>query len=345
MFRCDSIAFVMNIAARLHQIFLPRSYSSILDFRYSGDVARTIRSSSIRLIYVALISIGFYVLGLSAKEIYLGVFISAFLNVWPAVVQYKLIAFAASPDKLKLLLGYAAFVIFSVAFSYLSINYIYRSFAGDRVFGVVESKGVDILVSLMAAAGLCSVETVIGKFAHVKKHMDIESFRVDKELLLDRVYLEEIRIDEYCYEIQNASDKYGISDNLLKYLLVLEYIYRGQWYIRLIERVICRFSIFYSFAIRKDLSMGLAQIKISTAKELLKCNPRSFIPKMCDPAFSIDLCAAYISKMLEDYDQNEITENVYDYIASEYLSGLNDRDSEIVRLYSVILEHFDGGKE
>lgn len=66
---CIIVAFVMNIAARLHQIFLPRSYSSILDFRYSGDVARTIRSSSIRLIYVALISIGFYMPGLSAKEI------------------------------------------------------------------------------------------------------------------------------------------------------------------------------------------------------------------------------------------------------------------------------------
>ena len=88
----------------------------------------------------------------------------------------------------------------------------------------------------------------------------------------------------------------------------------------------------------------MAQIKISTAKELIKCNPRSFIPKMCDPAFSIDLCAAYIRKMQDDYIQNEIDGNFYDYITSEYLSGLSDMGSEIVRLYSVILEHFDGGK-
>lgn len=305
---------------------------------------QTIRSSSIRLIYVALISIGFYLLGIPSEEIYFGVFVSAFLNVWPAVVQYKLITFTASADKLKLLLGYGAFVIFSVLFSYISINYIYRSFDGEMVFGILESKGADILLSLFAAAGLCSIETVIGRLAHVKRHVDIDSFRVDKELLLDRVYFEEVMINEYCYEIQSASEKYGISQNILKYLLILEYIYRGQWYIRLIERVICRFSIFYSFAIRRDLSMGMAQIKISTAKELIKCNPRSFIPKMCDPAFSIDLCAAYIRKMQDDYIQNEIDGNYYDYIASEYLSGLSDRESEIVRLYSVILEHFDGGK-
>lgn len=118
---CILVAFVMNIAARLHQIFLPRSYSSILDFRYSGDAAKTIRSSSIRLIYVALISIGFYMLGIPSEEIYFGVFVSAFLNVWLAVVQYKLITFTASADKLKLLLGYGAFVIFSVLFSYISI--------------------------------------------------------------------------------------------------------------------------------------------------------------------------------------------------------------------------------
>lgn len=100
------------------------------------------------------------------------------------------------------------------------------------------------MLSLFAAAGLCSIETVIGRFAHVKRHVDIDSFRVDKELLLDRVYFEEVMINEYCYEIQSASEKYGISQNILKYLLILEYIYRGQWYIRLIERVICAGSVY-----------------------------------------------------------------------------------------------------
>ena len=51
------IAIGVSIAARIHQIFLPKSYSSVLDFRYSKDVGKTIRSSSIRLIYLATISI------------------------------------------------------------------------------------------------------------------------------------------------------------------------------------------------------------------------------------------------------------------------------------------------
>ena len=341
---CIIISMAVNIAARLHQIFLPRSYSSILDFRYNGDASKTIRSSSIRLIYIALISIFFYLIGFQEFEIYCGMFISAFLNVWPAIVQYRLITIKASWEKIRLLFGYSLFVVFTTLFSYISLNIIYRSLIGDFSFGPFDSKGFDILFALFIAACSCSMETILSKFALLSKGIDIESFRIDKEILVNRIIIEEDIIDAYSYEIEQCASENNVPKELLKTLIILEYIHRGQWYIRVIEWIICRLRFSYPLAIKKDLSLGIAQIKISTAKDLLEETPYSFIRYMTDPLFSIKLCGKYIRKIIDDYTDYFETDNIYDYIASTYLSGTNNNDSEIVKLYSIVLESFDNRK-
>lgn len=341
------VVISVTIAARVHQIFLPKSYSSILDFRYSKDLAKTIRSSSIRLVYLAMISMLASVYSVGKEEILLGVGIAAFLNVWPAVVQYHLLSLFNTADKFRLLFGYICFICFSVLFSYISIEYILKSLRGDSVFGIVDSKGFELLISLLLSGLAINVETMLSRFAKFECRLDLKTFRTDLEILLTQAVLEEGEINIYQYEINREAIENHITRELLESILILERIYRGAWYYRCLEILFCKKGFFQKIAVRNDISVGIGQIKISTAQRLLKQNPYAFINKMLDASFGIKLCAKYLKEIVENYEMtfwdNSSDSSIYEYIASEYLSGTDCLDAEIVKLYAAVLEVRDDG--
>ncbi len=336
------IAISVTIAARVHQIFLPKSYSSILDFRYSKNLAKTIRSSSIRLVYLAMISMLASMYGVGKEEILIGVGIAAFLNVWPAVVQYHLLSFFNTADKVRLLFGYICFICFSILFSYISIEYIFKSLQGDSVFGIGDSKGFELLISLLLSGLAINVESVLSRFAEFECRLDLKTYRTDLEILLTQTELEESEINIYQFEIDQEARENHITRELLETILILERIYRGAWYYRGLEILLCKIGFFKRVAIRYDISVGVGQIKISTAKRLVKQNPYAFIDKMLDASFGIKLCAKYLKEIVEDYEMtfwnDSIDKSIYEYIASEYLSGTDCLEAEIVRLYAAVLE-------
>ena len=342
------IAIGVSIAARIHQIFLPKSYSSVLDFRYSKDVGKTIRSSSIRLIYLATISIMASLCGVGQDEICIGVGTAAFFNVWPAIVQYHLLSIFNKFDKFRLLFGYICFIIFSVIFSYISTEYILKSLQGKDVFGIVGSNGFEILMSLLLSGLAINAETVLSGLAKFEGKLDIKTFRTDLEILLVQTQLEKSEINLYHYEIKREAENNHISYELLETILVLEKIYRGAWYYKCLEILFCKLGILQKIAIKLDFSIGMGQIKISTAQRLLKQNPYAFIGKMLDPDFSIGLCAKYLQEIVESYKENYWNEcenmTIYEYIANEYLGTDDSSELEIVRLYAAILENIDNNK-
>ena len=336
------IAISVTIAARVHQIFLPKSYSSILDFRYSKDLAKTIRSSSIRLVYLAMISMLASMYGVGKEEILIGVGIAAFLNVWPAVVQYHLLSLFNTADKFRLLFGYICFICFSILFSYISIEYILKSLQGGSVFGIADTKGFELLISLLLSGLAINVETVLSRFAKFECRLDLKTYRTDLEILLTQIELEESEINIYQYEIDQEARENHITRELLETILILERIHRGAWYYRGLEILLCKKGVFQRVAIRHDISVGIGQIKISTAQRLLKQNPYAFLDKMLDASFGIKLCAKYLKEIVEDYKMtfwnDSKDKSIYEYIASKYLSGTDYLEAEIVKLYAAVLE-------
>ena len=350
LYKLSQIIFIIllvSIAARIHQVSLPKSYSSILDFRYSKDVARTIKSSSIRLGYLSVISMAASIIGIHNEEILIGVGTAAFLNVWPPIMQYRLLfIFENKAEKNRLLFGYICFICFSILFSYISIEYILKSLQGESVFGVTDSKGFEILISLLFSGLAINAETILSRFAKFEYSLDIETYRTDLEILLVQVEIEEGEMDIYHYEIEQGAKEYQITEELLRTILVLEKIHRGAWYYKYLELLFCKVKVLQRIAIHRDISVGLGQIKISTAQALLKKNPYSFIDKMPEASFGVKLCANYLGDLVDafvDMYSNDIKgKSVYEYIASEYLSGKEFMDAEIVKLYSAVLEKKDG---
>ena len=86
---------------------------------------------------------------------------------------------------------------------------------------------------------------------------------------------------------------------MLETVLKLEIFYRGRIYNRILEKIICRF--FPKIAIKKNISVGIAQIRISTAEDILRKDASSFLGEICNDEFNIKICAKLIKKIINEY--------------------------------------------
>lgn len=333
------VALIYIVFIKFHRVLIPRKYFSIQELIYKGDVKKTVNSSVIRILIIVVLSIVFYhVLDYSEKQIKTGIFIGSFLIVWPALVQYKLLSFYKNRLKTAYLAGYLVFIIFSVIIAHMTIRYLCPIIFKGEEFVLVSNDGIKILWTLISYAFPVTFEGFVSKsINNVPFYNDIDTFHEDLKIVKYQLKLEYPLIETYCYEINKAAKKNNINVNLLKTILTLEYINRGQCYNRLIETILCKY--FPSIAIRKDISVGLAQIKISTAKDVLQRNPFRFVKKLVVTEFNISVCAKYLKKIINEYykDTNQANDDFYTYVAAKFLSGDKSSRDRNVMIYSAII--------
>jgi hypothetical protein len=90
------------------------------------------------------------------------------------------------------------------------------------------------------------------------------------------------------------SNYYKIDPNELYGILMLEHINRGNSLNRSIERLLVKF--FISFPIKLDLSVGISQIRISTAKQFYpNIETKTLTRKLMTDGFNIRVCAQIIN--------------------------------------------------
>ena len=170
---------------------------------------------------------------------------------------------------------------------------------------------------------------------------EIPTIKEDKGSRILPDIADSIKQTLYEYEIEKICNENGIEEGLLKTIINLEYIYRGRWYNWLGELLACK--MFPKIAIKKDLSVGLTQIRISTAKKVLKMAPNKFVKNLMEPEFNIKVCTKLLNQIINDYETsqddyliNEV-EDIYEYIAFKYLCKDYNKDNKTVLLYSAIL--------
>ncbi len=157
-------------------------------------------------------------------------------------------------------------------------------------------------------------------------------------------------IDDYRIYIEKSSSDNGIPYELLRIVLLVEHMNRDTWMIRLVEYVICKY--FPGVARRLDLSVGLAQLKISTVKELTGEPVKAYIMNLFDEQYSIEMCAQYIVALVKKYREvycswrthegdlfsSDDCEELCEYIVSEYLTGYMNSQQRYIRLYGAVLK-------
>lgn len=331
--------------AMVHRILIPAKYSSFLQFKEEENEIKTAQSTSIRIIYLILGTIFLYKIGnFTEIQIATGIFISCFLNVWPAIIENHLLKVLKTKTEWLLLLGYASFIIFSVLVEVITIKLLLPILLGNREIYWLDNQAISLFVSLIMVALPIPVESAIAKFTHVVIIQRIDTFREEVYICEKQLNMNYISIDNNKYIIEDVAKRNDINIKLLETVIKLECFYRERLYYRFIENILTKYLSGY--AIKRDLSVGIAQMKISTAQRILRENPYSFVKEICDDKKNIELCGKYIRSLIEEYfylgrEQDYSIENdfidVYDYIACKYLGGNPNNKEKTILIYSAVL--------
>lgn len=120
-----------------------------------------------------------------------------------------------------------------------------------------------------------------------------------------KILLNKEHIDMRIELINKYARIYKIDCNELYGISLLEHINRGRCTIKILEKIAIKF--FVHKAIKLDLSIGIAQIKISTARQFYPdCNIKKLSRKLLTEEFNIHLCAQIISEYYSLPDKNNM---------------------------------------
>lgn len=159
---------------------------------------------------------------------------------------------------------------------------------------------------------------MIDKLEYFKHKILIKKAFIDKRLAI---------IDE-CAKINkiNREELYGI--------LLIEHINRGKLITRIIERCAVKFLIYKS--IQLDLSLGIGQIKISTAK--IYCpnkDGKTVAKELLRDEFNINIAA----QIIHDYHRRFYGRNQLLGLVKYYTTGNSTHESnKIIILYHKLLK-------
>ena len=338
-------SILFSSLAMVHRILIPTKYSSFLQFKQEENEMKTAQSTVIRIIYLIFGTLFLYKIGnFTEMQIAMGIFISCFLNIWPAVIEYHLLKIIKSKTEWLLLLGYLFFIIFSVFVEFVTIRLLLPILLGDESIYWLDNQAISLIISLIVVAIPIPVETIIAKFTHVVIVQRVDTFREEVYICEKQLNMDYTSINLNKYKIDDVAMDNDINIELIETIIKLECLYRERLYYRFVENVLTKY--FSKYAIRKDISVGIAQIKISTAQKMLRQNPNLYIKKICNDEINIELCGKYIKsiideyfylKNVQDYSVNNNFIDIYDYIACQYLGGNPENKEKTILIYSAVL--------
>lgn len=325
--------FIFLFINSIHKIIFSEYYSSISinKFNYEQNSNNQKSSFFLRLL---LIIIETFVLSyfIELKLIMVGFTISAFLIVWPPIVYFKLLMFPITIQKIIILSRYLLYILNVVATIFFTKNIILKSFLGEKVF-FFDNTGLNLMYNIFLLAFPFFIDYLIGKTYYINYDVNIDAFYEEVRLTVESVEMNKYYLAKYFkYEIKKYSKKYNINPRIIMYILCIEDIYRGYSLNRNLEKLYCHF--FYKSAIEKDVSVGIAQIKISTFSKILKTSPLNFQRKIFNVGFSIKVLSLIIKDALDSYSATS-ENDIYAHIANIYNGNYNN--SINVKIYSAVL--------
>lgn len=330
---CSTMSF-------LHKVLLPNAYVPSLQYTYSDD-KKTTKSTIIRILYlIAITTFLLHIFDINKWHIVTGIFLSSYLNVWPAIKQYQLLRLKKSDAAWKLLLAYFLFIIISCLIVILTSDQLIPSFYNKpTVLNFFSNPSVSVVFSLVLYLIPFSIEKTAAKLFRVVNERIIDTFKAEIKVLEVLISIKNPNMIPYHKEIEKSALENNIPLELLETILFLENVYRNSYMNTLIEKIICIF--FRPIAIKKDISIGLSQIKISTATQVMNLSNYEVIPLLICENSNINICARYLKQILKEYNNLPYKENitVYYFLASCYLGTPTYALDYTTLVYSTILEN------
>ena len=277
----SGLVFILYMfLCKYQRVIFKESYFSVQDIAFSKSKKIAIPALISRFIFILVISIVFSRLfSYDSQRITIAIFIGSFLLTWPSIYYYRLAYHRRNQVKRSYFWGCILSMIFSLSSVMVSMKYIIPAlFDGKDIF-VYSNSGFQAVLWLL---GLIMPLPLLNWF---RKDMDsyefsqdFDTFYGDLRILENRLYLEKSVIEDYEKYIKESALKNKIPYKLLFLVLSIEYINRESWSIRSTEWLVCRF--FPLLAKKWNISVGLAQLKISTVKQITDEPVKTFIMKL-----------------------------------------------------------------
>ena len=349
------IALIYLVILPIQLAMFPMQYYSVKDVIYSGSKRKAIGALATRCAFILIICVISWLIDKNSRSVIWGVSLGSFLCAWPSIYHYQLFAFLKNRLKLLYFLACVFSILFSWACAKFIISILLPMVFDNKGFYLIDNNGIKTIWTIISLCGPVGVRKFIKEDEQDNPYLISDTFPADLYLTRRKIQLSKKYIDQYKYEMERSAEKYELDYELLQTVIQLEYINRGSIINRLLEKAAVR--IVPKLMIRQDVSIGLAQIKISNAKDYFHMAPCRYISQMLMPEISIDLCAYILRKLLDNYDDYEPCEyydcltEIYDdnenisinykvgiYIASEYICGEKDTMKKYVLVYAAILQ-------
>lgn len=333
---------LFRVLSSTQKILFGADYSTIYDVVVYRNTNNFVKTYAYRLLSIIIICMFIDSVSPSYnnKQILLcGIGLGSFLQIWPAIVNYHLMRFPFRKHKLFYLLGCFVYVIMCIFSVWIAFSLLFPLLRGEKELYILNNTGVQVVMTLVSYSFVGTFELLFSKENRERRYVNIEGFKEEKQILQGQIEIESFYVDLYCNEIERYSAQNDISAQVLRGILILEFIHRGSFITRTLEKALCK--CFPIRAIKRNLSVGLGQIKISTAKDVLEESPEKFIHKLCETDFNIQVCAKYIAKLSKEFQEQEFELDYYRYIACEYLGYYFYSEDKTIELYSAALRTLD----
>lgn len=154
------------------------------------------------------------------------------------------------------------------------------------------------------------------------------------------IYYETFKIDKkYIYLVHSIARQEGINPELLFGIILIEKINRGHWLTRFSEKVFIK--LFPKYLIKRDASLGISQIKVSTAKLVTpSLSDIEILDALSDDFKCISICSKLINYYLEIIKKTtEDNDKIILILTSLYLTGeIVVIDNDCLFFYNNLLE-------
>lgn len=323
---------------RLLGYIFKQEYKSIYEVVYFDDMNKYWRMYVIRLVYMLFITIILNLFTTNKNHLLLlSIILGSFLQIWPSIVNYQLFSMKLSDFKRRYLLGCVIFLVLNILIQYINIYFLIPILFENKELYIFSNAGIQIITSLISYSVIGYINKYFLKDSNNRNNILLEVFQVEKEVLQKNLEANSDYLKNFEYEIIEHARINQIEPSILYKILLLEYSFRGKYIFCVYEKFLVKY--FKNYVIKNNMSIGLAQIKISTAKKILEQSPYIFIEKLLEPIFSIELCAKYLSTLKKQYEDSELSMTLNQYFIEFYM-GFNMDDSDYTKgLFIAFLDY------
>ena len=338
--------FLFLSSFTIHRKIIPKGYFALNEIVYLFDVKRFWTSSNIRCFFIgAIIFLGYYKFDIRNSAVYYSALgLVSLIQVFPVIVRYQLYKFWKSIYRFRLFCTNLFYVAVLFFMGFACLEFMIPAIYGEKGYIDMAYPFVNFTLGIFIYMFPLFIQFSV-QWRYDTINLDRMNFlHTDTAIMLrnlDIMSRENSIVKHYRLDIEKYAKVYGIDPDLLKSVLSIEEFNRGSIIQCFIERLLI--NGFPAFVLRKDMSIGFGQIKISTASKLLSISEGAALEELAKPGRNIEICARYIrlliNKYLEDKKHPFIAaryNDLYDYIAKNYI-GATDATLYNAVLYAAIL--------